>query len=86
MAITRRFGIQSAGQVGAVMKGKTVVITGRTSGIGEISALELAGMGARIVLIARDAARGAATLRRLPDAGPGLAHVIHYADLSRWRK
>jgi hypothetical protein len=36
------------------MKGKTVVITGGTSGIGEIAAERLAQMGARIVLIARD--------------------------------
>jgi NAD(P)-dependent dehydrogenase (short-subunit alcohol dehydrogenase family) len=40
------------------MKGKTVVITGATSGIGEIAAERLAQMGARIVLIARDKSRG----------------------------
>ena len=31
------------------MQGKTVVVTGATSGIGEVAALELAGKGARIV-------------------------------------
>ena len=36
------------------MQGKVVVITGATSGIGEVAARRLAGMGARIVLIARD--------------------------------
>ena len=36
------------------MRGKTVVITGGTSGIGEVAAVALAQMGARIVLIARD--------------------------------
>jgi NADPH:quinone reductase-like Zn-dependent oxidoreductase len=35
------------------MQGKTVVITGGTSGIGEIAAERLAQMGTRIVLIAR---------------------------------
>jgi NAD(P)-dependent dehydrogenase (short-subunit alcohol dehydrogenase family) len=35
------------------MRGKTVVITGGTSGIGEVAAVTLARMGARIVLIAR---------------------------------
>jgi NADP-dependent 3-hydroxy acid dehydrogenase YdfG len=35
------------------MTGKTVVITGSTSGIGEIAAIELAQMSARIALIAR---------------------------------
>ena len=41
------------------MKGKTVVITGGTSGIGEVAARTLAKMGARIVLVARNqVARG----------------------------
>ena len=40
------------------MRGKIVVITGATSGIGVIAAERLAGMGARIVLVARDRSRG----------------------------
>jgi retinol dehydrogenase 12 len=64
------------------MKGKVVVITGATSGIGEIAAQRLAGRGARIVLVARDAARGQRTLTRLPSIGSGVAHSIHYGDLS----
>jgi len=47
------------------MRGKTVVITGGTSGIGEVAAVTLARMGARIVLIARDKSRADATLARL---------------------
>ena len=65
------------------MKGKTVVITGGTSGIGEIAAEQLAQMGARIVLIARDKSRGEATLARLRERAPGLAHTVRYADLAR---
>jgi NAD(P)-dependent dehydrogenase (short-subunit alcohol dehydrogenase family) len=65
------------------MKGKTVVITGGTSGIGEIAAERLAQMGARIVLIARDRSRGEATLTRLHERAPGLGHAAHYADLAR---
>jgi retinol dehydrogenase 12 len=65
------------------MKGKVVVITGATSGIGEIAAQRLAGMGARIVLVARDAARGQRTLTRLPGIGSGVPHSIYYGDLSR---
>jgi NAD(P)-dependent dehydrogenase (short-subunit alcohol dehydrogenase family) len=65
------------------MKGKVVVITGATSGIGEIAAQRLAGMGARIVLVARDASRGQRTLTRLPSIGPGAPHSIYYGDLSR---
>jgi len=65
------------------MKGKTVVITGGTSGIGEVAAEVLAGMGARIVLVARDRARADATMTRLRAKGPGVDHRVHYADLSR---
>jgi len=65
------------------MKGKVVVITGATSGIGEIAAQRLASMGARIVLVARDAARGQRALTRLPSIGSGSAHSIYYGDLSR---
>jgi NAD(P)-dependent dehydrogenase (short-subunit alcohol dehydrogenase family) len=65
------------------MQGKTVVITGATSGIGEVAACELAKQGARIVLIARDRARGEETLKRLESIAPGRNHVAHYANLSR---
>ena len=63
------------------MQGKVVVMSGATSGIGEIAAGRLAASGARLVLIARDRARGDATLTRLRAASdPG--HSVHYADLS----
>lgn len=65
------------------MRGKVVVITGATSGIGQVAAEKLAGMGARLVLVARDKTRGEATLARLRHAGPSAGHSIHYADLSR---
>ncbi len=65
------------------MKGKTVVITGGTSGIGRVAAETLAKMGARIVLIARDRARANATLAQLHKSGSGLSHTAHFADLMR---
>ena len=65
------------------MHGKVVVITGATSGIGEVAAQRLADMGARIVLVARDKTRGEAALTRLRSADKSLAHSIHYGDLSR---
>src|ERR1700686_578952 len=65
------------------MQGKVVVITGGTSGIGEVTADRLAGMGARIVLVARDRTRGEAALTRLRSRNKSLAHSIHYGDLSR---
>jgi retinol dehydrogenase 12 len=65
------------------MRGKTVVITGGTSGIGEVAAEILAKKGARIVLVARDKIRGEATLARLRNSAPGLAHSAYFADLTR---
>jgi NAD(P)-dependent dehydrogenase (short-subunit alcohol dehydrogenase family) len=59
------------------MHGKVCVITGATSGIGLETAKRLAAMGARIVMVGRDRARGEAALATVPGA------TIHYADLSR---
>jgi NAD(P)-dependent dehydrogenase (short-subunit alcohol dehydrogenase family) len=65
------------------MKGKVVVMTGATSGIGQVAAERLARMGARIVQIARDRGRGQEALKRLGDRASDVAHSIYYADLSR---
>jgi len=65
------------------MRGKVVVITGATSGIGEVAARQLAGMGARIVLVARDPSRAESLLAQLESINAGATHSVHYADLSR---
>jgi NAD(P)-dependent dehydrogenase (short-subunit alcohol dehydrogenase family) len=65
------------------MHGKVVVITGATSGIGQVAAERLAGMGARIVQVARDPRRGETALARLRALAPGAEHTVHYADLLR---
>jgi len=65
------------------MNGKTVVITGATSGIGEVAADRLAAKGARIVFIARDPKRGEEQLKHLNAVAPGRPHKAYYADLSR---
>jgi len=65
------------------MKGKTVVITGGTSGIGEVATIALAQTGARIVLVARNKSRAEATLARLLIRGPGASHSVYFADLTR---
>ena len=65
------------------MDGKVVVITGATSGLGAVAAETLAARGARLVLVARDAARAAATLERLRHANPRAEPTVHLADLSR---
>jgi NAD(P)-dependent dehydrogenase (short-subunit alcohol dehydrogenase family) len=65
------------------MQGKVVVMTGGTSGIGQVSAEKLAAMGARIVLVARSKSRGDATLGRLRELAPSQEHSVHYGDVSR---
>ena len=65
------------------MQGKVIVITGATSGIGQVAAERLADMGARLVLVARSEVRGRAVLARLRERAPGVLHSIYYADLSR---
>jgi len=65
------------------MAAKTIVVTGGTSGIGKVAAIELAKQGARIVLIARDPARADATLAALRKANANADHKVHIAELSR---
>jgi NAD(P)-dependent dehydrogenase (short-subunit alcohol dehydrogenase family) len=65
------------------MQGKIVVVTGGTSGIGQVAAERLAAMGARIVLVARSKSRGEAALARLRELAPAQSHSLHYGDVSR---
>jgi NAD(P)-dependent dehydrogenase (short-subunit alcohol dehydrogenase family) len=63
------------------MQGKVVVVTGGTSGIGQVAAERLAAMGARVILVARDPVRAAASLDALRKAGEA-GHTAHIADLA----
>jgi NAD(P)-dependent dehydrogenase (short-subunit alcohol dehydrogenase family) len=65
------------------MPGKTVVITGATSGIGEVAAVRLAEQGARIVFTARDSARASETIAALRKANAKADHAVYMGDLSR---
>jgi len=65
------------------MQGKVVVITGGTSGIGQVAAERLVAMGARIVLVARSKTRAEATLGHLRELAPAEEHTVHYGDVSR---
>jgi NAD(P)-dependent dehydrogenase (short-subunit alcohol dehydrogenase family) len=65
------------------MAEKVIVITGATSGIGEVAADRLAAGNNRIVFVARDRARGEETLKHLHAIAGGIEHRAFYADLSR---
>lgn len=47
------------------MDGKTVMVTGATNGIGEVTALELARMGARVIVVSRSESRCRDTVERI---------------------
>ncbi|MDE2857312.1 MAG: SDR family oxidoreductase [Chloroflexota bacterium] len=64
------------------MRGKRVLITGATNGIGKFAALELAKMGANVVIVGRNEAKTRAVLSQLiADSGNDNLHML-LADLS----
>src|SRR3990172_4836564 len=64
------------------MKGKTCVVTGATNGIGFVRPLELARMGATVVMVGRDPARGGAVRARIASTAGNDAIDLLLADLS----
>jgi len=69
--------------------GKTVVITGANSGLGLVTARELARAGARVVITARDEVKGAAARERILAHVPTAelaSRVLDLADLSSVRE
>ena len=71
----------TGGRVGA-MSGTTCLVTGATSGIGKETALRLALLDATVVIVARDAARGAAAGAEITGRVPLAQVEVMTADLS----
>lgn len=63
------------------MRGRTVLITGSTDGVGRYVARSLAAVGARVLIHGRDAARAKALIDEIVAAGH-LAPTFYQADLS----
>jgi retinol dehydrogenase 14 len=69
-------------QPAAAMAGETCLVTGATSGIGKATAAGLARLGAGVVLVARDPARGQAAVAELQGATGNPRVELLMADLS----
>jgi len=63
------------------MDGKTVVVTGASSGIGLETARALAGQGARVVMVVRSKERGEAAIASIRAAAPDARLELVLADL-----
>src|SRR5689334_214241 len=64
------------------LQGKTVLVTGATTGIGRATAIDLARQGAEVVITARDPAKAESTLAEIRAAAPQAKTDVLYADLS----
>jgi NAD(P)-dependent dehydrogenase (short-subunit alcohol dehydrogenase family) len=64
------------------MQGKTVLVTGGNQGIGKATALELARMGARVVIVSRNPDKGRAAVAEVQAASPSREGELIVADLS----
>ena len=64
------------------MTGRTCVVTGANSGIGKETALALAKMGARVVLVCRNQQKGEAALEDIRREAPSATLDLMIADMS----
>ena len=63
------------------LEGKTVLVTGSTDGLGKAVALQLAGMGAEVLVHGRNEERGAALVETIKKSTPGCA-TFYRADFA----
>src|SRR4051812_18557948 len=77
----RRFTSFRDGSFAMDMRGKTVLVTGSTDGVGRYVAAKLAAAGARVLVHGRDRARAEALIEEIRRHGQGGA-VFYQADLA----
>jgi NAD(P)-dependent dehydrogenase (short-subunit alcohol dehydrogenase family) len=76
----RLYGWQPAGSFS--LGGRVVAVTGATSGLGEAAATSFARMGARVLLLARNADKAASTRRRIAEITGNDDLAVYVADMS----
>ncbi len=64
------------------MSGKTVLVTGASSGIGKVTAIEIAKMGATVGIVCRDKGRGEQALQEIHAAAGNSSARLFLADLA----
>ncbi len=64
------------------LRGRTVVVTGATSGLGRAAATQLAGLGARVILVGRNPEKAEATRQEIVAATGNDNVAVALADLS----
>lgn len=65
-----------------VLRGRLAVVTGATSGLGQALALGLSELGATVVLLVRDHARGSASAEHIRHRVPGADPAVERCDMS----
>lgn len=69
------------------LKGKTALVCGSTQGLGKASAMELANLGANIILVARSKAALIKTIKELPNQGQNHGYIVaDFADPSNLKQ
>ena len=80
LAIAEQLGRLTGASLERALAGKTVLVTGASSGIGEATAMRLAAAGGRVLLVARSEEKLGDIAARVAEHG-GIAHP-HPADLT----
>ena len=64
------------------LRGRTVVVTGASSGLGQATAVATARLGATVHLVVRDLAKGRTAVTAIRGEVPGAEVVLHRCDVS----